>query len=203
MLGAQLQRGMSRQRSGHSVSTYDRQMATPLMTIDRENEWIAGLTLDANLRLCTGGSSWPISARLDAWPLVGWRTQEVDFVRRPAAKRVVGATLVVPVDKEANLTLELRLVLGHRDQPQDLLERSMESFDDGDAAMLVDRTEPRQDVFGLAPGLFEVLALELGALINDQVFGLYSLREHDPIQRCRHLLRRGPALEHGESHGSP
>ena len=59
-----------------------------------------------------------------------------------------------------------------------------------------------QDVSGLAPGLFEVFAREFGALIDDQVFGPYALREHDPIQRCGHLLRRGTALEHGESHGS-
>ncbi len=107
-------------------------MATPLMTVELEDDWIARLSLDANFRLCTRGSTWPASSWFEAALFVSWRTREVDLVRRPAAKRIMGATFVVPVDDEANLTLELRLVLGHGDQLQQLLERSVESFDDGD-----------------------------------------------------------------------
>jgi len=38
---------------------------------------------------------------------------------------------------------------------------------DSTAAVLADSTEPRQDVQSLAPDVLEVLALELGALIDD------------------------------------
>jgi hypothetical protein len=72
------------------------------------------------------------------------------------------AVLIVPIDDQAKLQLELLLHFRNRDQSQEFLDRSVESFDDGDAAMLADRTEPREDVRGLAPNLFEVLALELG-----------------------------------------
>ena len=50
-----------------------------------------------------------------------------------AAKRVVGTMLVVPIDRESNFSLELSLIFGDRDQPQDLFQSSVESFHHGDA----------------------------------------------------------------------
>ena len=120
------------QRSRRSATTYDGQMATALVAIDLKDDRIAGLTMDADLRLCTRRAAWPALARLDAWLLVGLWTREVNLIRSPAAERVMGAMLIVPVDNEANLAFEMRLLLGWRDQPQDLLERSMEAFDYGD-----------------------------------------------------------------------
>jgi hypothetical protein len=46
--------------------------------------------------------------------------------------------------------LKLALHLRYRDQSQEFLDSPMKSFDDSDAAMLADGTEPRQDVHGLA-----------------------------------------------------
>jgi len=107
-------------------------MAAFFVATDLKNEGIAGSTVDGDLRLCTRGPTRPTWSRFNPWLLVGWWTREVHFVRRLAAKRVMGAMLIVPVDNEANLAFEMRLLLGWRDQPQDLLERSMEAFDYGD-----------------------------------------------------------------------
>ncbi len=111
--------------------------------------------------------------------------------------------LIVPIDNQAKLLFEVLLDFRYRDQSQEFLDSPMESFDDRDAAMLSDGTKARQDVHGVAPGLLEVNAVELGSLINDQMLWLDSTGEHDSIQGCGHFPGRGPALEHGESHGSP
>jgi hypothetical protein len=50
--------------------------------------------------------------------------------------------------------------------------------------------------------LLEVLALELGALIDDQVLWSDSLCKHDLCQGSRHFLGRRSALEDGESHAT-
>jgi hypothetical protein len=57
----------------------------------------------------------------------------------------------------------------------------MKAFYHRDAAMLADSAKPRQDIHGLAPGLPEVNAVELGSLIDNQVFRSDSLSEHDTI----------------------
>ena len=111
--------------------------------------------------------------------------------------------LIVPIDHQAQLLFELLLHFRNRDQSQEFLDRSVKSFDHGDAAMLSDGTKARQDVHGVAPGLLEVNAIELGSLINDQMLWLDSTGEHDSLQDCGHFPGSGPALEHGESHGSP
>ncbi len=92
--------------------------------------------------------------------------REVNVVRRLAVESLVRAVLLVPVDDESHFVLEIRLVLGYRDQTQNLLERSMETLHDGDAAVPPDRSESGQDVHGLAPDVLEVLAFELRALVN-------------------------------------
>ena len=46
------------------------------------------------------------------------------------------------------------------------------------AAMLVDRIEPWQDVHGFAPLLLEVLALELGTLVDNHVLRSNALLEN-------------------------
>ena len=79
----------------------------------------------------------------------------------------------------------------------------METLHDGETTSFANGSESRQDVPVFAPDVLEVLTLELGALIDNQVFGPCSLSEHDSIQGCGHFLGRGPALEHGQSHGSP
>ena len=56
------------------------------------------------------------------------------------------AVLIVPIDDESHFVLEIRLVLGYRNQIENLLERSMETLDNRNGAMLVDRSESRQDV---------------------------------------------------------
>jgi hypothetical protein len=156
------------------------------MAVDFKDERIAGLTLNSDLRRCTRRSAWPSLRRFDAWLLAGRRSRKVDFAWRSAAKRVMWTVLVLPFDDEVNLALEFRLILGHDDQPQDLLKRSVKAFDDRNATVLADRTETGQDVHGLAPDVLEVLALELP--IDNQMFGSDSLAEHDSHHCCGHVL---------------
>ena len=129
----------------------------------------------------------------------------VHLVRRLAAQGLVRAVLIVPIDDEPQFVLEIRLVLGHCDQKQNLLERAMEAFDNRNGAVLVNRSESRQDIPGFAPDVFEVFyrALELGALVDNQVFRANSLRRHDAIQGGCQFLRCGSAWEHRESHRPP
>ena len=115
----------------------------------------------------------------------------------------MGAMLIVPMDNQAKLLFELLLHFRNRDQSQEFLDSPMKSFDDSDAPVLADGTEPRQDVHGFAPDILEVNAVEFGSLIDNQVFRPYLFSNHDAIQGCCHFLRRGAALEHSESHGSP
>ena len=109
--------------------------------------------------------------------------------------------LVVPCDDASYLAFELCLVLGYCSEPQDVLERSMESLHNSNAAGLTDGTKPRLDVLGFAPNVFEVLALELGPLVNNQVLGTHFLSGNDAFQRGRYFLRCRSTLKHRKSHG--
>jgi hypothetical protein len=79
----------------------------------------------------------------------------------------------------------------------------VESFHDRNAISLSDGSKSRQDVLGFAPHVLKVLALELGALIDNQVFGPNYLSHHDSIQCGGHVFGRRSALEHGASYGPP
>ena len=72
----------------------------------------------------------------------------------------------------------------------------MEALHNSETSTLVDSSESGQDVRDLAPDVFEMLALELGPLVDNQVFGPYLLGGHNAIQGRRHFLGRGPVLEH-------
>ena len=98
----------------------------------------------------------------------------MDLVRRLAAKRFVRSVLIVPADRESYFALEFRLVFGNCDQPQEFFQGAVEPFHHGDATSLADRSKSRQDVLGFAPGILEVLALELATLIDNQVLYLLS-----------------------------
>ena len=126
----------------------------------------------------------------------------MDFIGRLAAKGFVRPVLIVPIDSEFHFPLEVSLVFGDCDQPQDLFHSSVESFHHGDATALSNRSESGQDVLGFAPDVLEVLAFELACLVDDQVFGAYLLNIHDLIQRGSHFLRRRSAFEDGESNGA-
>ncbi len=81
------------------------------------------------------------------------------------------AVLVVPVDDELQFALEGRLIFGDRRETQQLFQRSVKSLHDGNTTMLADGPKTRQDVLRLTPDVLEVLAFELSALIDNQVFG--------------------------------
>ena len=66
---------------------------------------------------------------------------------------------VVPSDDQRAFPLELRLVFRHDGLPEDVFEKAVESFHHSYAPVLVNRSEARQAVHGLAPQAFEVLAL--------------------------------------------
>ncbi len=60
---------------------------------------------------------------------------KVDLVWRLAVERVVRTVFVVPIDNERRLLLVLRLLFRNRRQSQYVFERSVKSFDHGDATM--------------------------------------------------------------------
>ncbi len=97
-------------------------MQAVFQAIDLAEDWITRVDLYVDLRLCTGGSTWPVLAWLDARLFAGWRAREVNLVRRPAVESLVRAVLIGPVDDESHFVLAIRLVLGYRDQTQNLLD---------------------------------------------------------------------------------
>ncbi len=82
-------------------------MMAAFEAVDLDDHRIAGLTFDTNLRLCTGGSTWPVLARFDSWLLVGGRAREVYLTRSSAAERFMGTVLIVPIDDQPKLLFEL------------------------------------------------------------------------------------------------
>ncbi len=107
-------------------------MAAFFVATDLKNEGIAGSTVDGDLRLCTRGPTRPTWSRFNPWLLVGWWTREVNLIRSPAAERVMGAMLIVPIDNQAKLLFELLLHFRNRDQSKEFLDSPMKSFDDSD-----------------------------------------------------------------------
>ena len=136
------------------------------------------------------------------WLFAACRTREVDFVWRLAVERVVRAVFIVPIDDERRLLLVFRLLFRNRRQSQDILERSVKSFDHGDATMFADGAEARQDTMLLAPAFLEVVALKFAPLVDNEMLRLRQSLFDNPVQCCRNFLRRGPILEHCEAHSS-
>ena len=101
----------------------------------------------------------------------------------------------------SQFAFERRLIFGDGRETQQLFQRSVKSLHDGDTAMLADGPKPRPDVLCLAPDVLEVLALELRALIHNQMFRTHLLCGYDAIQRGRDLFGGGAALEDAASHG--
>ena len=127
----------------------------------------------------------------------------LDLVGCFAVQRLVRAVLVVPVDDELQFAFEGRLIFGDRRETQQLFQRSVKPLHDGDAAMLADCPKTRQDVLRRTTDVLEVFALELRALINNQVFGSHLFCGHDAVQHGRNLFGGGPVLEDATSEGSP
>ena len=76
----------------------------------------------------------------------------------------------------------------------------MKSLHDRDAPVLANRAESWQDVAGLAPSLLEVLTIEHGTLVDNQVLGTDAFLEPNPIERRRYFLGGWLAGEDGETH---
>ena len=69
--------------------------------------------------------------------------------------------------------------------------------------MFADRSEPRQDIHRLAPLLLEVLALELAALVDNQVLWFGLRNADDPVQRRRYFFGCRPRFEYRQTHRTP
>jgi len=86
-------------------------MVPAFEAINLQHDRIARLTFDVDVRIGTGRAAWPARARFTPWLLVGRRTGEVDLVRRLAPESGVWSTFVIPIDRQHDFPLELRLVL--------------------------------------------------------------------------------------------
>ncbi len=163
-------------------------MAPAGKVIDREDERITRLAVDVDARRRTRRAAWPVRAWLESGLLVGHRTREEDLIGRLTVERVVRAVLVVPLENQFDFPLELRLVLGYRDHRQKFFGGPMKTLDDGNAAVPADGTESRKDAHRFAP-LLEVFALELRALIDDQVFRTGSFLAKDAVEGRGYVFR--------------
>ena len=185
-------------RSRDPSSAHDRQVTPTFVTVDLQDHRVARVALNINLGLGTWRPAWPFLTGLDAGLFAGWRSRAVDLIRRLSAESLVGSMRIIPIDGASHFSFEFSLPFGDRDPSQNLFQSPLEAFHHGDATSLADSSETRQDVPGFAPDALEVLTLELGALVDDQVFGPYLFSVHDTIHCRSDLLRRRSALEHGE-----
>lgn len=111
----------------------------------------------------------PAHARFVAWLGVARTNACVGFLGRFAAEGGVRTGLVVPAKERVEFTPQVLPAQGDCDAAEAFVfERSDESLDDGDAAVLADGAEARPDAVASAPGL-EPRAPELTALVGDDV----------------------------------
>ena len=102
----------------------------------------------------------------------------INFVRSLPTQRHVRSMLVVPIENRHAFGSEVLLPKRDQDQqPQKFFERSVKPFDNCDAAVLADRSEPRLDLFPFAP-CFVALVPELWSFVADDVFGSDLRRLH-------------------------
>ena len=118
----------------------------------------------------------------------------VDFVRSSTAKRLVRTVLVVPDDVANELVVEVGQTYWHDDlSDQFILECSIESFDDGNGAVLSERTKARLDALRVAPEL--VTFTELRTLVADDVLGRSATKRDCQIESVRNRLGAGTLTE--------
>ena len=111
----------------------------------------------------------PLPTRLESRRQAGGREIVVDLVRGLAVERFTGTVVVVPGRKQSQLAAEAIELVGDQ-QPSGALalDRPHQSLDDGNAAVLPDRTEALASLSPPAPSS-EVLIGELAALVGDQM----------------------------------
>ena len=156
---------------------------------------------DQGPRLGARRTTWPTVPWLEARFAMGSVAAEVDLVGRPPGEGGVRPVLVVPIAHECQFTAHRSV--SNRDEGeagQEPLDREDQSFDDGDTAMLTDRSEPWPDSAASTPAA-KAVAPELGALVADEMLGrdcggAYGLSEKRPnLLRSRLLAVDGKAHE--------
>ena len=142
-----------------------------MMMVGFDRQSISRLTGNQGLRPCALRSTRPVLSRFDAWPPIGRVSSKVDFVGRPAFKRRVRTMFVVPVGVRENLAAEF--VTAQRDEDSSsifILDRSDQTFNDGDAAVFADGAIARRlDAFAFDPPP-ERVAVEDAVPVTDDIF---------------------------------
>gem|GEM_PF-4895035 len=95
-------------------------MAPTFKAVDLQDDGIARLAFNVDLRPRTGRTARPTLARFEAWLLVGRRTREVHLVGCLAAKRLMWTMFVIPIADQADLPLKMRLIFRNSGQPENL-----------------------------------------------------------------------------------
>jgi len=132
-------------------------------------ESLAAAASDLRLLPRTRRARRPSSSRLKSWLATSRPSSEVDLVRRRAIESVVRSVLVVPVGEEHQLPAKSVTLVGDQQSPRTLaLQRTNETFDHGDAAILADGSEALPDAPAGAPPP-EALVGELPPVIADEV----------------------------------
>lgn len=131
---------------------------------------------------------------------VGRMPGVIHLVRSPTSQGGVRAVFIEPGEVLLGLAEHRYLAERGHYSPQKLaLHRSDESLDEGDAAMLPNRSSPRADATTLAPPL-EAIAPELGALVGDDEIRRGGARPDRPTQEAANLLRCRPLLPYNQAH---
>lgn len=124
---------------------------------------------------------------------------EVNFVGCLALERVVRSMLVVPIENRNTFLSEL--VQAHRNDrqaPNQFLDRTIQSFDHSNAAMLANRTKTGFNHFPFAQTLV-TRTPELHSPVTDQMPGFRIGTPNRPAKKRSKLNRSRLFFEHGKS----
>ena len=155
-----------------------------------------------NLRVwvSTPRPSWPTSSRLEPRCTTTGRLPEVDFIGRSTVQPRVWPIPVVPVDEQQQLLAKGVSAAGDHDPPCAIvLHGANGPFDDGDAAVLANRSEVLKDVSTTTP-LSESNRDELLAVIGDQVLRRGSGLPNHTTEKHGDGRGRRRLVEHDDPH---
>ena len=156
-------------------------MASSLKAVEFQHNRITWITIDFHLRFRTRRIDRPTLAQFKARLFIGSRTR---VVRCLALEGHVRAMLVVPIEDQLCLVLVGGLFLGNDRTAHQFFERSMETLHNSNAAVLANGTESRQVLRSLVPISFEVVTVELAAVVYDDVLRRGFVLFKDAIRGC-------------------
>ncbi len=184
---------------GYFAKRHDRELFAAGMKANVERDSRPTLSADPGLGLGARRAAGVACAGFEARFSISRLAMEVRFVRRASTERRVGPKGVEPGGEAFQLALKRRAT--HRDDEaaQELsFQRANQPLDEGDAAALADRPEPRTDLATAAPGL-EASAPELSSFVDDDVARFGSRAAHGATEELPDIAPGGASFEDPQS----